>query len=187
MNTYKKTFSASAVLISALLVISCGQSPDQQTGNAVTALPVDDTSTVTTNNVIKGSYLALSSSEINVYKGEAFTLDITVNDFTTSEGGSVTLLFDPTLLQVVKVDVDSSVWDFVNKNGQINNVGGSVSDIIFSSYQGVSGDAKVATIEFKSINNGTSEIILKESSANPFASNGLEMVVSFKSASVVVN
>lgn len=186
MNMYKKTFSASAVLISALLVVSCSQSLDEQTGNVVTTLP-DDASTVTTNTAIKGPYVALSSSEINVYEGETFTLDITVNDFTTSEGGSVTLLFDPTLVQVVKVDVDSSVWDFVNKNGQINNVGGSVSDIIFSSYQGVSGDAKVATIEFKSINNGTSEIILKESSANPFASNGLEMVVSFKSASVVVN
>lgn len=186
MSIYKKTFSSSAVILSALLVISCSQSLDEQTGNADTALP-DNTSTGTTQTAIKGPYVALSSSEINVYEGETFTLDIMVNDFTTSEGGSVTLLFDPTLVQVVKVDVDSSVWDFVNKNGQINNVEGSVSDIIISSYQGVSGNAKVATIEFVSINNGTSEIILNESSANPFASNGLEMVVSFKSASVVVN
>lgn len=186
MNTYKKTFSASAILISVLLVISCSQSPGEQAGNTNITLS-EDTPTVETNSTVTGPHVALSESEVNVYEGEAFTLDITVNDFVISEGGGVTLFFDPASVQVTKVNVDSSVWDFVSKDGQINNVGGTVSDILFSSYQGVSGNARVATIEFKSIKKGTTELTLKEASANPFASNGQIMVVSFKSTAVVAN
>lgn len=186
MYINKKVFSASAVLISALSVISCSQSPGEQADNTnITSF--DDTPTVATDTAITGPYVALSKSDVNVYKGEDFTLDVMVNDFATSEGGSVTLLFDPTSVQVTNVNVDSSVWDFVNKDGQINNVGGTVSDIVFSSYKGVSGTAKVATIGFKSIESGTTEITLMESSANPFASNGQIMAVSFKSTTVVAN
>lgn len=186
MNIYKKTFSASAVLISALSVISCSQSPGEQAGNTDITLS-EDTSIVTTNAAVTGPYVALSKSEVNISEGEAFTLDVTVNDFVTSEGGGVTLFFDPALLQVTKVNVDANVWDFVSRDGQTYNARGTVSDILFSSYQGVSGNARVATIEFKSLKKGTTELTLKEATANPFASNGEIMAVSFKSTTVVAN
>ena len=186
MNDFKKTFSASAVLISALSVISCNQSAGEQAGN--TNIPQsEDATPVTTGTAITGPYAALSKSEVNISEGESFTLDVTVNDFVVSEGGGVTLFFDPASVQVTKVNVDKSVWDFVSKDGTINNAGGTVSDILFSSYQGVSGNARIATIEFIAIKSGTTELTLKEATANPFASNGKNMVVSFKSTIVVAN
>ncbi len=186
MITYNKTFSATAVLITALSVISCSQSPGEQAANTDITLS-EDTSIVTTDAAITGPYLALSKSKVNVNEGEAFTLDVTVNDFVISEGGGVSVFFDPASVQVTAVSVDNDVWDFVNKDGTINNARGTVSDILFSSYQGVSGNARVATIEFKSIKKGTTELTLKEATANPFASNGQVMAVSFKSTTVVAN
>ncbi len=186
MITYNKTFSASAVLISALSVISCSQSPGEQAANTDITL-FEDASIVTTDAAITGPYVALSKSEVNVNEGDVFTLDVIVNDFVISEGGGVTVFFDPTSVQATTVTVDTSIWDFVTKDGKINNAGGTVSDILFSSYQGVSGNARVATIEFKSIKKGTTELTLKEATANPFASNGEIMAVSFKSTTVVAN
>ncbi len=184
MNIYKTTFSASAILISALLVMSCSQNANESGGKSI---DLSGTPAVETNAAIVGSYVALSNDEVTVFEGETFTLDITANDFVTSEGGSVTLRFNPAVLQAAYVNVDTGVWDFVNKNGQINNAEGKVSDILFSSYQGVSGNARIATVEFRAINKGATEIILTESSANPFASNGQEMAVSFKTSSVIVD
>ena len=188
MNNFKTTFSASAILISALLVTSCSQEAGDSNGGT-TALPETPavTPAVQNNTAIVGSYVALSNDKVAVLKDEFFTLDVTANDFPVSEGGSVNLHFNPALIQVVSVNVDTSVWDFVNKSARINNTEGKVSDVLFSSYRGVSGNANIATVVFKAIDKGTSEIALTESSVNPFASNGQKMDVSFKTTSVTVD
>ncbi len=167
----KTTFSACAVLISTLTLASCGQSSD---GAA-------------TDNTKYDSVVSLSSSKVNVGDGEFFTLDVTASDLESSEGGSVTVNYDPALLEVSSVNVDTSAWNFVNKNGQIDNESGSVTDIVFSSYQGVSGDAVLATVEFKAIAKGSSSITLTASAVNPFASNGEAISVLYEAANVTAN
>jgi hypothetical protein len=104
--------------------------------------------------------------------GNTFTLDVLMSDFPTTEGGGLVLNYDSALLQVNSVVVDSSVWGFVNRVGDTDNVRGQVSGILFSSFQGVTGDAKIATIEFQAINRGRGIIRLEKSVENPFASNG---------------
>ena len=181
MSIYKKTFSSCLVLMSSLLLISCNQSSSDNQSIST----ADSGASVVAGKT--GPTVALSSSEVSVYEGETYSLDIVMSDFTISEGGGVTLRFDPALLQVVNVTVDGNVWDFKNKDGRINNAEGSVSDILFSSYQGVSGDAKVATVEFKSIAKGSSAITLVESSVNSFAGDGQKIVVAFNATTVVSN
>lgn len=85
------------------------------------------------------------------------------------------------------VAVDTNVWSFKTDNGHIDNINGNVSDILFSSYKGVSGDAVIAVVQFNSINKGLSNITIEESLANPFASNGKTMTVSFETTNVVSN
>lgn len=182
MNIYKKVFSGCFVLVSSLLLISCGQSSDNQSGS----LDGNQSDSVTVAGKAVPS-VALSDGDVHVYKGEVFTLDLTMSDFTVSEGGGVTLRFDPLLLQVTNVDIDKAVWSFVNKEGQINNAEGTVSDILFSSYQGISGNVKVATIEFKSIEKGTSTITLETSPINPFAGDGKVLVVMLNTTNVFSN
>lgn len=182
MNYYRKSFSVTAVLLSSLFLISCNQTSDQQAdGSTITQVTPETVSTKS------GSYVAMSNANVSVEDGDQFTLQVLANDFATSEGGGITLHFNPGLLQVISVNVDSSVWDFINKNGQIDNANGNISDILFSSYKGVSGDAVIATIEFKAINSGSSNVTIEESEANPFASNGEAMTVTFVTTNVTSN
>jgi len=179
MSMYKKTFSSCVVLASSLLIISC----DQSTGTPSAGSDANQSApTITTNK--SAPTVALSNSDINVFNGDTFTLDLTASNFAASEGGGVSLSFDASLLQVTGVTVDNTVWNFKNKDGRINNAEGTVSDILFSSYQGVVGDAKIATVAFQSTGTGASTITMRESSANPFASNGQNMVVTYKTTSV---
>jgi hypothetical protein len=57
---------------------------------------------------------------------------------------------------------------------------------LFSSYQGVSGNAKIATIELEFIGKGKGVIGLSESDNNPFASNGEQVAVTFRSTKIHV-
>jgi len=169
----KTTFSACAVILSTLALASCGNSSDGQASNAV--------------DVKYDSVVSLSSNKVLISDGDFFALDVTASDLSASEGGSVTLKFNPALVQVSSVNVNNSVWSFVNQNGTIDNVNGTISDIVFSSYQGVSGDAILATVEFQSVSKGTSSIVVTASDVNPFASNGEVLNVLFETANVTAN
>jgi len=183
MNYYRKSFTTAAVMLTSLLsLIACDQTSNQADSSGF--IQTEATDTV---SAVLGSSVSFSNSKISVDEGEQFTLKVLANDFSKSEGGSITLNFNPELLQATSVNVDSSIWDFVSKNGQIDNAKGTVSDILFSSYKGVSGDAIIATIEFKAVNSGSSNVTIEESSANPFASNGEIMTVTFVNTKVTSN
>lgn len=182
MNIYRNFFTSCAVLVFSSLMVSCDQSTDNQSSG------LDGNQIDSTVTAAKVGSVALSDGDVHVYKGEVFSLDLTMSDFTVvSEGGGITLRFDPLLLQVNNVDIDEAVWDFINKSGQINNAEGTVSDILFSSYQGVAGDAKVATIEFQSIESGMSTITMETSTINPFAGDGQVLVVTLNTTNVFSN
>lgn len=134
---------------------------------------------VFTTVVNAAANVSFSESSVKSSAGNTFTLDVLMSDFPATEGGGLILHFDPALLQVANVTVDSTVWKFVNKNGDIDNTGGTVSGILFSSYQGVTGSAKIATIEFQATHKGKGDITLEESANNPFASNGQNINVTF--------
>ena len=139
---------------------------------------------VTSTIVNAGANVSFSEDAVKSRTGNTFTLDVLMTDFPTTEGGGLVLYFDPALLQVTGVTVDSSVWTFVNKDGDIDNAGGVVSSILFSSYRGITGDAKIATIEFQATHKGKGNITLEESSDNPFASYGQNINVTFTPAKV---
>jgi len=182
MKISKNFLSGCIVLISSSLILACNPSSTEQASGLNTgSSPAAVTSSKT------GPSVDLSSENISTYKGETFELDVHISDFISSEGGGITLRFNPALLQIISVNIDETVWDFVNQAGKINNAEGKVSDILFSSYQGVIGDAKIAHIEFQSIEKGVSTIKLEGSSSNPFASNGEEVNVTFSTASVSSN
>lgn len=132
------------------------------------------------------SEVSLSKSVIKSRIGSTVSVDLLMTDFAMTEGGGVEINYDPTLVQVNSVSIDGNTWSFVSRDGNINNADGTVSDILFSSYQGVSGNAKIATIELEFIGKGKGIIGLSESDNNPFASNGEQMAVTFKSSRIRV-
>lgn len=188
MNLFKITYSGCVVLMSSMLLVACSQSSDTQTGNNA-AEEIDAVAGEIETPVVSkaGPTVSLSSANVSVYEGESFTLNIALSDFSTSEGGGITLRFDPALLQATNVVINEGEWNFKNMDGRINNAEGTISDILFSSYLGVEGDSNVATIEFKSIEKGVSSITLTESSANTFASDGQKVDVVFETTTVISN
>lgn len=178
MNSYKTIIKACAILLSSALAVSCGETTDTQTQSTLDSDPVIVGLT--------GPTVALSSKEVNAEVGETFTLDITMSDFPTSEGGGVTVRFDASMLTVSGVAVNSEVWEFKSREGVIDNNSGVVSDILFSSYKGVSGDSNAATITFQAKNSGSSKINLEASLVNPFASNGEKVAANFVSTDVKI-
>jgi len=130
--------------------------------------------------------VSFSEEKVKTTVGSEFSLDVVMADFPTTEGGGVSLQFDPSVLEVTGVSINSDEWRFVNKTGDIDNADGVVSEVLFSSYQGVTGDATIATIQFKAIGKGRAKIKLTEAESNPFASAGEKMEVMFESTKVKV-
>ncbi len=124
-----------------------------------------------------------------VTTGQTFTLDLIGTEFTDIvDGGGVNLFFDSSVLGVNSVTVDTSVWEWFDDPGTIDNTAGTISEIQFASFFGTTGDFAIATIEFSAIGAGISDLILTESLLNPFASGGLplDLPVTFLTGSVTV-
>ena len=183
MKMYNKNIFGCAVVMTSFLLMSCDQSTEQA---SITDQQLPDTSIAAVVSK-SGPTVALSSDKVSVYKGDTFTLDIMMSEFISTEGGGVTVRFDADLVQVVNVNIDSNIWKFKIKEGNIHNIEGSISDILFSSYQDVEGSAKIATVEFKSIEKGVSTITLAESEANAFAGGGEKIAVVFNSNTISSN
>lgn len=167
-----------ALLLTPLMIVSCDSAVE--TGSQTDATNPDPVVTSSKPTV------ALSTEQVNANVGDVFTVDITMKNFPVSEGGGVTIKFDASMLNASDVSI-STGWNFVNKVGNIDNNAGVISDILFSSYQGVDGDNLIATITFSAIASGSSQIMLEGSAINPFASNGDKIAASFTNTNVVIN
>jgi hypothetical protein len=127
-----------------------------------------------------------SESRIKATVGEMISVDIILNGFPLTEGGGLTLNFNPDVVTVIDVDLNESTWSFGTRDGTIDNDKGRVSDMLFSSYRGISGDATVATVTLVTIASGRSKLKLVESSLNPFAAAGEPLTVALNKAEIRV-
>lgn len=123
---------------------------------------------------VSAADVSFSPNPESVDVGVVFSLDVVGVDFSSIvDGGGISISFDPAVVNVLSVSIDPSIWNFVNSTGQIDNVVGTVSDILVSAFPGVgSGNFVVATIEFEATGSGTTELALTESALNPFANDG---------------
>jgi hypothetical protein len=140
-----------------------------------------------TLTVQAGPTVGFSSDKIKARTGDTVTVDIVITDFPTTGGGGLTLSFNPKILQVMSVALNTGTWGFAGQDGIVDNSRGNVSDILFSSYNGVMGDATVATVTLSALKPGRSALTLSESGLNPFASSGQRLQVQMTAADVLVH
>ena len=176
MKSCEKIINIGMALLLPVLVVACsGGDSQSNTSGADSVITTSSKPTV-----------ALGSEQLNAVVGDIFTVDIAMNNFPTSEGGGVTVKFDASMLNVSDVTINEGSWNFVNKVGSIDNNTGVISDILFSSYQGVAGDSQIATITFSAIASGSSQIVLQGSSVNPFSSNGSVITANYTATNVLI-
>jgi hypothetical protein len=119
--------------------------------------------------------------------GDSFSLKLFGSDFaSTLDGGGINLSFDPTVLRVTSVTVDTTVWEFFSSDGEINDALGTVADVWFASFEERVGSFDIALFTFQAFGAGNSALTLSESLFNPFASGGELLPVEFGSLFVQV-
>jgi hypothetical protein len=137
--------------------------------------------------VAAAATVSFSPQPASVPVGKTTTLNISGTGFTqTTEGGGVTVHFDPSRVHVTAVSVNTTTWEFFTSVGAIDNVNGVVNDIVFASFAGRSDSFPIATITFQGVGAGTSALTMTESTINPFASGGQHLAVTLSPGSLLV-
>lgn len=117
-----------------------------------------------------------NSSVTDVNVNDVFTINVVGTGFTSNvDGGGFNISFDQNVLSVLSVSIDESVWDFGGygiSSGAINNLTGIVDGVMVNTFEEVSGDFIVATIEVQAIAAGNSLLALTAYGLNPWASAG---------------
>lgn len=143
-------------------------------------------SLVLTASAAAGPVVSIDPAGTRAAVGDVITLNVTMRDLPTTEGGGFSMRFNPRILQVEDVAINTEAWTFVNDAGTVDNNSGAVNDVLVSSFPGVSGNADIATITLRVVHAGKTKLTLEGSKKNPFASAGEVVPVSFQNATVKV-
>lgn len=124
--------------------------------------------------------------QVALRPGDVAEIVVNVDKLPPVEGGGISLRFDPTVIQVDRVELDPA-WNFANQLGVIDNTTGEISDILFTSFSSPSGEQKIASLHVTVVAAGTTEIVISESGKNPFAGGGNAVNVVFEDNRLEVN
>ena len=134
---------------------------------------------------VQAGSILFQPTPVSVQAGASFSVDLVGQGFAeVVDGGGLSFSFDAALLQVTGVSVDAGTWDFFTANGSIDNVTGLVSEIQFAAVQTVTGAFSIATISMQALAAGVTDLVLSESTENPFASDGGLLAVTLMDGSV---
>ena len=134
--------------------------------------------------------LVFTPTGSTVSPGSSFAVQVRGSGFSDNVvGGGLNLSFDPGVLALTGVSVDTGVWEFASSNGLVDNALGTLSDVYFNSFKAVlpTGDFAVASLQFTALAIGSSALQMTASASFPFANDVAEAVsVTFQPANVTV-
>ena len=134
--------------------------------------------------------VVLAPTNTTATVGSSFAVQVRGVGFTDSVvGGGFNLSFNPLVVNLSSVLVNTAVWEFVSSPGTINNAAGTLVDVFFNSNRLVlpTGDFDIATLNFTAMAEGISALTLAGSSDFPFANSNIEIInVSFGGGSAEV-
>lgn len=139
---------------------------------------------------VHAATISIESAPASLGIGDIFSLDIIGTDFSDNpDGGGVNLFYDETIVNVLSVSIDETVWDFGAtgiSQGTINNTLGAVNGIMVNAWSDVGIPFTVATIEFQAVAEGVSNLTMNEFNYNPWGSNGNLINPDFVTSSITV-
>ena len=129
---------------------------------------------------------AFTTANVN----DVFTINVIGTDFLSNvDGGGINISFDSSVVNILSVSIDESVWDFGGfgiNTGSIDNINGTLDGVMVNTFANVKGNFVIATIEMQAIAVGDSLLSLSEYVLNPWASGGSLINPDFIDASVNV-
>lgn len=139
---------------------------------------------------VQAATISFETASYSASLNGIFNLNIVGTDFLNSaDGGGVDLSFNRDLINVLSVSINETVWDFGGfgiSTGIIDNSLGTVSGIMVNTFSDVGASFTVATIEFRAVGLGVSDLFLNEFSLNPWASGGSKINPDHESSLVTV-
>jgi len=140
---------------------------------------------------LSAATITFDSPTTSVNTNDTFTIDVIGNNFINNvDGGGINLSFNSSVLNVLSVNINESVWDFGGfgiSTGTIDNSAGSIDGVMVNTFANVTGNFVIATIEMQAITEGSSLLILSEYGLNPWASGGSLINPDYANGSVDVS
>jgi hypothetical protein len=116
--------------------------------------------------VANSATISFSEAVVNVEPLDSFSLDIVGTGFPSDfDTGALSLLFNPSVLQVDNVSINTTVFNFMPDAGTIDNAAGSVTGMTFARFTDTSTDFTIATIDFTALISGDSLLDLEKYSS----------------------
>jgi hypothetical protein len=116
--------------------------------------------------------------------GETWSLVLAGEGFQQPlDGGGVSLEYDPDVLEVTDVAVNTARWEFFSDPGTRSR--GRVEDTVFNTFNPGTGPFEFATYTLKAVGVGITELDLRDS-RNPFASDGHVVPIDYTRTTIEV-
>ena len=134
--------------------------------------------------------VVLNPVNTTVQAGSSFAVQVRGVGFTDNVvGGGFNFSFNPLVMNLSSVLINTAVWEFVSSPGITNNAAGTLVNVFFNSNRLVlpTGNFEIATLNFTAMAQGVSALTLAASQDFPFANDNIEIInVTFGSGAVNV-
>jgi hypothetical protein len=135
--------------------------------------------------------LVLTPANSSVLSGNSFNVEVRGSGFTDNVvGGGFSLDFNPDVLSLVSVTVNTVEWEFLTNPGTINNAAGTLRDVWFNAFAAPlpTGNFPIAVLNFTAKLPGNSPLTLLASPDFPFADDLAQVIsVSYGRGAVSVS
>jgi hypothetical protein len=124
--------------------------------------------------------LVVTPVNVSVQSGNSFNVEVRGSGFTDNVvGGGFSLDFNPAVLSLVSVTINTVEWEFLTNPGTINNAAGTLRDVWFNAFAAPlpTGNFPIAVLNFTAKLPGNSPLTLLAANDFPFA-NDLANVIS---------
>lgn len=138
----------------------------------------------------QAAVVSFNNNALSVNESDTFSLTIMGSAFPEIVGGGLNLDFDPAVVQIDSVAINTTVFDFYTAEGSLDNLVGTLTDTSFNTFAGVSGSFDIMTIGFTAVGAGVSTLMLSESSIAVFSDSSGNTIgdqISYETATITVS
>jgi hypothetical protein len=123
--------------------------------------------------------LVFSPVDSDAAVGETVVVEVRGQGFSDFVvGGGFDLAFDPAVLSLSSVQIDTAEWEFITNPGTIDNSAGTLTAVWFNAFADPlpTGSFPIATLRFDAVAPGTATLNLLANAGFPFVSDLVELI-----------